>query len=365
MASCSTPTSSLARHYEFEDYENFQVTISKSSESIYLRMLNKVTYQNYEVNIQSFNLQSIPIKGLDNMYIFMIKCFEKKPKHNVTIEIKMEELDLQFASQLEEYFEIKFKVCVPLIIQSSDMEISSTVMRLEAKQKGDVEMLIRRMTEMERMLSIMSFAEISIGDIKCYQDVSGAGGCVLFKSLYVPFSTQNLYLEHIPTYNNPHQNHLCYRYKAINETLTRDIKQTYKIKFNHLYFNKLKLLPNLKKIHYIRDTTAEKEYSSTIGDDDSRFLDCFDFDVLNNSILEDLTIVNFPGVSSLTTIEKIQSLKVLQIENADQLSNASEYIKRLPNLKKLTFSGCPKIISEDSGRLNKYCADNGIEIHIS
>ncbi len=359
------------KHQEFEDFENFQVTISKSSDAIYLRLLNKVTYQNYEVNIQSFDLQSIPIKNLENVYIFMIKCFEKKPKHNVTIEIKMEELSLQFLSQLEEYFEIKFGLNVPLIIQTSDVELSTSVMRLEAKQKGDVEMLIRRMNEMEKMLNILNFTEICIGDVWVFFE----GWCPdhgyrtrtrTIQRLYLPFSIKNLHLIHKNT--RCANNHSEIQNLGLDEnhnTIQRQNNETYIVNFNHLYWNKLKLLPNLKKIHFTRDLTAEQSHNGMVGDDNSRFPNPFDFGILNNDILEDLTIVNFPGLSTLTTIEKIQSLKILHIDNADQLSNASEYIKKLPNLKKVTFSRCPKIISEDSGKLNKYCADNSIQINIS
>ncbi len=363
-----------SKHQEFEDFENFQVTISKSSDAIYLRLLNKVTYQNYEVNIQSFDLQSIPIKNLENVYIFMIKCFEKKPKHNVTIEIKMEELSLQFLSQLEEYFEIKFGLNVPLIIQTSDVELSTSVMRLEAKQKGDVEMLIRRMNEMEKMLNILNFTEICIGDIWVihhgwYNNPQYGQHEIKTRTnqrLYLPFSIKNLHLIHKNTRcaNNHTETHSLGLDENHN-TIQRQNNETYIVNFNHLYWNKLKLLPNLKKIHFTRDLTAEQSHNGMVGDDNSRFPNPFDFGILNNDILEDLTIVNFPGLSTLTTIEKIQSLKILHIDNADQLSNASEYIKKLPNLKKVTFSRCPKIISEDSGKLNKYCADNSIQINIS
>ncbi len=360
----------MSLYHQFENFDNFHITISLTKEYIYFRVLNSITYINYEGNITISELQKGNIRSLDKAYLFFIKCFEKKPKHNISILIQMSSIELDFNAELDEYFTAFCKIELESVETTSEMEVSSSLLRLEAKQKSDIEMLSRRISDMEKMLSILSFTEICIGDVWVIHYGWTNPGHELrtrtIQRLYLPFSIKTLNLIHKNT--RCANNHSEIQNIGLDEnhtTIQRQADETYTVRFNHLYWNKLRLLPNLTKILYTRDITAEQAHNQLVGGDDSRFSNPFDFGIFNNNILEDLTIVNFPAVSTLTTIEKIQSLKVIHIDNADQLSNACEYIKLLPNLKKLTFTRCPKIISEDSGKLNKYCADHNIEINIS
>lgn len=148
-----------------------------------------------------------------------------------------------------------------------------------------------------------------------------------------------------------------------------------------IFYGAIRKLKFMKKLNYTRDVNIEKNIqnayvsNSIYGQMSINYLkdteldmimpEKFDFGKFYNEILEEFSITNLNGVSTLESVEKMKTLNTLEIVNADQLSNASTYIAQLPNLKSLTFKNCPKIVSDDSAKLQDYCRKKHITLSIS
>ncbi len=211
---------------------------------------------------------------------------------------------------------------------------------------------------MEKLLTLMLDCEICIGTIR--MEGTGHGSLENVKLPYnVKINIQELYIEQ--------GNANCWGEVYIN------IHTHLEIRMHHIFYGKIRKLPYLKKIRYIRDTALENAFRVHNNYQSIRYtpeIDCvmpakFDFGKFYNGVLEEFSITHFNTIATLESVEKMETLTSLEIVNADQLSNASTYIAQLPKLKNLTFKNCPKIVSDDSAKLQDYCRKKNITLSIS
>ncbi len=348
------------------NFDGFQITLNKSSDSIYFRILNSVTYQCYETSISQSDLRNGNVNNIQKAFVLYKKSFMKEKDYNVVMEVKEGNITLLFTALFDECFELSSKITIPEIVSSDEMDVSSALVRVEMKQKEDISKIMEKMLQMEKLLTLMLDCEICIGTIRLdnIQNMHSTGGIHIYNNVKIQYNVkiniQELYINQGNTnsYGEVHIN-----------TYTPHLG----IKMFHIFYGMLRKLPNLKKITYIRDTALENEFrihNNHHGVTYTPEIDCvmpvqFDFGKFYNGVLEEFSITHFNTISTLESIEKMETLRSLEIVNADQLSNASTYIAQLPNLKNLTFKNCPKIASDDSAKLQDYCRKKNITLSIS
>lgn len=343
------------------NFNGFQITLNKSSDSIYFRILNSVTYQCYETSISQSDLRNGNVNNIQKAFVLYKKSFMKEKDYNVVMEVKEGNITLLFTALFDECFELSSKITIPEIVSSDEMDVSSALVRVEMKQKEDnlkLENIMKRMFEMESLLQVILDCEICIGILH-----NNNNQCEQFN---VPLNIVSLDIK-------KHAN---------TNVLLSPIR--YYNKNNHIYqifYGRIRKLKFMKKLVFERDIQRENQIRNgyvnritegylpyeTLSDVNLDIImpEKFDFGKFYNGILEEFSITHLNGIATLESVEKMETLTSLEIVNADQLSNASTYIAQLPNLKNLTFKNCPKIASDDSAKLQDYCRKKNITLSIS
>ena len=345
------------------NFDGFQVTLNKSTDAIYFRIVNSVTYQCFEKSITQIDLRNGNVNNIQKAFVLYKKSFMKENHYNLVIEVKEGILSLIFKAIFDECFELSSKIDIPEIVSADEIDVSSALVRVEMKQKEDISRIMEKMLQMESLLQVMLDCEICIGTIRMDSN-SNSYTQHAYNNVKIPYhikiNVQELYIDQGIT-------------NLYGEVHINTYAQHQRLKMYHIFYGKIRKLPYLKKIIYIRDTALEKEcriYNNHHGVTYTSDIDCvmpeqFDFGKFYNGILEEFSITHLNGISTLESVEKMKTLTTLEIVNADQLSNASTYIVQLPNLKKLTFKNCPKIVSDDSAKLQDYCRKKDIVLSIS
>ena len=196
------------------------------------------------------------------------------------------------------------------------------------------------------------------------------GGNNDIHKVYIPMNTEELII--VNSYKG---------YKGKLEHSSSYLLKQCSIYITVIFYGRIRKMNFLKKITYERpfykrddgmythDSSVHsmiRNSLSVIKDDfDTNSNEKFDFGKFNNGILEEFNLINAHDLDDLNTVEKLQSLKLLSIENAIHLKNVFQYIILLPNLNNLIFKNCPSIISEDINKLTDYCRKKDIVLSIS
>ncbi len=355
---------SAQNHFEVENYENFNFTISLETNHVYIRMVNIITFQSYEKNIEMYDLESGNIRNLDSLFKFFKKVLHQIDNYEIQIQIYSEYVNIFLKKEIDDLYTIQTNVQIPKILSSSSSSHHESLIRMEEKHKRE---MISIRQEMELMVSQMKFLKscLEMTQVCIGQSRYNSHSILRDYDRMIPFCVSEISICYSRGHNQ--ETHLNYNFNSTT------------IYLHIIYFNNIRRLYNLKKIKYTRYYTSsnhtgnfnefrnpnELPYLASAGINYTQTPN-FNFGKLNNQVLEELEFNNngFVEQVNLSTIENIPSLKKLTIELAPNLSNASEYIRLLPNLTHLTFKTCPKIQSEDSGRLRQYCDSKGIILMI-
>lgn len=348
------------------NFDGFQVTLNKSADSIYFRIVNSVTYQCYEKSITQIDLRNSNVNTIQKAFVLYKKSFMKENHYNLVIEVKEGILSLIFKAIFDECFELSSIIYIPEIVSVDEIDVSSALIRVEMKQKEDISRIMDKMLQMESLLQyLFSSGETCIGTFKQYSNQM-----IVNDKFYIPLN-----IEILNIINAAHNS------LAVNHT-QMNIREYLNINcIDVIFYGTVRKLKFLKKLNYTRDVNIEKNirnaYVSNSSYDqmsinylkdtelDMVMPEKFDFGKFYNGILEEFSITNLNGVATLESVEKMKTLNTLEIVNADQLSNASTYIVKLLKLKSLTFKNCPKIVSDDSAKLQDYCRKKNITLSIS
>jgi hypothetical protein len=397
---------SAQNRIEIDDFEGFHFLIFFEDNYIYMKISNNETKSLYEKIIEECDLDDIGnITNLNDLFIFFQKGLYQNDEYKIQIiETDSHNLQLLLEKQINEEQKIQSNLYLPKkfsedeeqktkidetenkhqmeiqrireeyqteiqrnreehqieiqtiqedinhfknqclvgilkqyqkILSSGSSDNQESLVRIEEKHKREM-MSIRH--DMEQIVSEMRFLKSCLETVEICIGIGDNGiiaGNWQEYSVRVLFSIQNLHITHVAQ-NTAHCN---------VRTLT-----------NNLHLSSIDFA-NIRRLYQLRSLTYVKRNNDNTN---------FDFQQINNGILEilDFNNNNTAIMSNLSSIERIPSLKHLTIRSAPNLSNASEYIRLLPNLKNLTFVGCPKIQSEDSGKLRQYCDSKGIVLMI-
>lgn len=149
------------------NFDGFQVTLNKSADSIYFRIVNSVTYQCYEKSITQIDLRNGNVNTIQKAFVLYKKSFMKENHYNLVIEVKEGTLSLIFKAIFDECFELSSKIDIPEIVSANEIDVSSALIRVEMKQKEDISKIMEKMLQIESLLQyLFSSGETCIGTFK-------------------------------------------------------------------------------------------------------------------------------------------------------------------------------------------------------
>lgn len=140
------------------ELENYSILSSLNERSIYIKVIDKITFMCYENNIDSKELRlSI---DLGCAYKMMTKCFLKNQDHNITINVSSGTMKILFNAIVGGYMEMKFEILLREKVMSNDNQLTMNFHRIEQTQLQAMQMLTQRLSQLEELVEAVSYAEI-------------------------------------------------------------------------------------------------------------------------------------------------------------------------------------------------------------
>ena len=305
-------------------YENFNITLSLNANSVYMRVINKVTFQTYESNIDERTLK-IPFP-IEETYKLIIETLNKTTNFNVNFIVHKDILELDFQILLHNILNLNFKILLKEKIISGNEEATMLLNNIEENfnneiigLKDEIKNLKEENNKLMKVIDNISFAEIALLNYTSHH------GSYIIIDISFPINSDEINIEF-------------------------DIKTYQQMRFSKIYFNKLKYFFNLKKLIFEQ-------------------LNFNDFDQLSNNSLEELyikissSVGNNGSLTSLNGIQNFPNLKILHIERCVGLKDVYNTLSNIKhNIKQMTFIGCTAI---DQQNLKLYCEQNKIHLQIA
>lgn len=306
-------------------YDNFNITTSLNANSVYMKVVNKVTFQNYEGNIDKKTLKMA--FSITETYQLIIGAIQKSDT-NFTVEFAVHRdiLEMNFHMLLHNILNIEFKILLKEKIISGNKEATMLLNNIEENFNNEIKKLKIENIEMKnkynellKIIENVSFAEVGL--------------C--------------LYHSHSSGYN---YYELSFPINIAEIVIKYDITEPVSgYRFTKFYDKKLNLFHKLKKITF-------------------EYYNYHDFMNISNKYIEELYIKPYSTSTSsypnkINGIENFPSLKVLHIERCTNLNDVYNTLSKIKhNIKQMTFIGCSSI---DQQNLKLYCEQNKIHLQIS
>jgi hypothetical protein len=119
--------------------DEYNITTTLTELSVFMRVLNNVSYQSYEntIHLRDINL---PFKK-NHIYDVLTNCFNKKENYDVVFNIKNNALNLTFNVLFEGMFESTFSIILPEKKMTEDSNITLNINKIEVAYKKEIENL--------------------------------------------------------------------------------------------------------------------------------------------------------------------------------------------------------------------------------
>jgi hypothetical protein len=289
---------------------NYSIISSLNERTIYIKVINTLTYMVYEIGADSKELR---IQGsIQDIYQIISKCFEQKDKDNydVSFTVGSGTMKILFMAKIGGFYNIDFEILLREKLMSNDGQLTLAFQRLEQR----LNMLEKENKSLESQVNNMMNFEVLVW---------------YYSSTIVstPINSIELTITGAQT-NSYHQNY---------------------VKYNHIRF-----MPNLKKLTFQNGGFTDDSFSK-----------------LYSTSVTELTIFhngdgNFTSILELITI-RVPNLKYLKIQSAHSLpaKNIIDEISasKTKFLKELVFVSCNSITSQ-AASLQGFCASHNIKLTI-
>ena len=140
------------------EYNNYSVVSSLNERTIYIKVIDTITFMCYESNIDSKELR-LSIELCD-AYKLMSKCFLSESDYNVTITVNTGIMKMSFAALVAGYLKINFEIMLREKVMSNDGQLTLNFNRIEQKQAQAVQVLTQKLAQLEELVEALSYAEI-------------------------------------------------------------------------------------------------------------------------------------------------------------------------------------------------------------
>jgi hypothetical protein len=143
---------------------------SLNERTIYIKVIDTITFMCYESNIDSKELR-LSIE-LSDAYKLMSKCFLSAGGYNVNISVNTGIMKLAFAAVVEGYLKINFEIMLREKVMSNDGQLTLNFNRIEQKQAQAIQVLTQKLAQLEGLVDALSYAEICMMQTN-YQQQTG------------------------------------------------------------------------------------------------------------------------------------------------------------------------------------------------
>jgi hypothetical protein len=140
------------------EYNNYSIVSSLNERTIYIKVIDKITFMCYESNIDSKELR-LSIE-LSDAYKLMSKCFLSAGGYNVNISVNTGIMKLAFAAVVEGYLKINFEIMLREKVMSNDGQLTLNFNRIEQKQAQAIQVLTQKLAQLEGLVDALSYSEI-------------------------------------------------------------------------------------------------------------------------------------------------------------------------------------------------------------
>jgi hypothetical protein len=127
----SGTTSLTNKNYSLD---HFNVTLcTDETTNIFINIINKTTYQNYESVVKPEDLES----GMDiSKFIRIVyACFESKPNYTLKYRLQSETMELNFTVCFDEFYQVSQSIVLPEKAIDQDKQSSAKIIELETRIK--------------------------------------------------------------------------------------------------------------------------------------------------------------------------------------------------------------------------------------
>ena len=152
------------------EYNNYSIVSSLNERTIYIKVIDTITFMCYESNIDSKELR-LSIE-LSDAYKLMSKCFLSAGGYNVNISVNTGIMKLGFAAVVEGYLKINFEIMLREKVMSNDGQLTLNFNRIEQKQAQAIQILTQKLAQLEGLVDALSYAEICMMQTN-YQQQTG------------------------------------------------------------------------------------------------------------------------------------------------------------------------------------------------
>jgi hypothetical protein len=140
------------------EFENYSIVSSLNERTIYIKVIDTITFMCYESNVDSKELR-LSIELCDS-YKLMCKCFRLESGYNVIITVNTGIMKLSFAAVVEGYLKINFEIMLREKVMSNDGQLTLNFNRIEQKQAQSIQVLTQKLAQLEGLVDALSYAEI-------------------------------------------------------------------------------------------------------------------------------------------------------------------------------------------------------------
>jgi hypothetical protein len=121
-------------------YNNYLITTSLGERSIYIKIIDKITYVCYESNLDSKEFRVSA--SIEDIYAIISKSFEEDDSnYSIKFIINSGNLKILFDATIGGFFKIGFEIILREKLMSNDSQLTMNFHRIEQKQKQEIEEL--------------------------------------------------------------------------------------------------------------------------------------------------------------------------------------------------------------------------------
>ena len=301
---------------------NYNINISTcDNTSIYVNIVNKLTFQNYETSFIKKDVLSF--MDINEMFNFMIKCFEKKENYSIDFESSESKLILFFSAKIDGFLNISHKLIVKELILNSDKMLTTRLNSMKEEFQKQIDDLKSELVTIVCLKTPKPYEYIRINKYTNILDLS--------------------------KYNNT--NDIIWtnfnQFTALNELIIND-------SWICNYTNNTQMHSTIFQLH---------DYNFWVNSGNilaqPHFIDIFNFPQI--TILE---IQKLNGYTELGNFHNVPNLVELRLNNFDKDLNVLTYIQTIPKLKKFSLIKCNYITASKIVDIREYCSKQKIQFTV-
>lgn len=315
--------------------QDYNITTSLcSGDSIFIIIINSITFQNYEGVFNKNDIDSLP--SLEIFYKIMSKAFNKIENYNVRLELKSNLLTLYFEAILDGFYVLSQHISLKEKTLNGDKLVTIKLTELESKQVQEIRRLENRIKELESEEICLAYGT----DFGQFMKISKTTQELDFISFakYTQFGNINDFNKF--TKCNKiiiNSNQFMYNFNPIQTVYSGTIIESFSINTHH--------------------------YGIIANNNFNKLLNLFDVRQIYLTSVRELVIIGQETYTCPTNLRSLPNLSKIQFVNyTDKSITSFDLIKNTPTFKHIIYESCLNIAN--LAEIKNWCDSKGIKLEI-